>query len=42
MYTKVNFKKSEEFTRQGAERIIIRGYLRSYRTITPIFEIHRV
>ncbi|XVN40306.1 MAG: palindromic element RPE5 domain-containing protein [Rickettsia endosymbiont of Argas persicus] len=25
-YTKINFKKSKEFTRQGAERILIREH----------------
>ncbi|MCZ6886651.1 MAG: palindromic element RPE5 domain-containing protein [Rickettsia endosymbiont of Ixodes persulcatus] len=38
-YTKINFEKSKEFTRQGAERILIRGYLRSCRMTMPIFEV---
>nr|WP_081819174.1 palindromic element RPE5 domain-containing protein [Rickettsia endosymbiont of Ixodes scapularis] len=41
-YTKINFKKSKEFISQGTERILIREYRRSYKTTTPIFEVHRV
>nr|WP_277360534.1 palindromic element RPE5 domain-containing protein [Rickettsia asembonensis] len=41
-YTKINFKKSKEFTSRGTERIIIREYRRTCRMTTPIFEVHRV
>ncbi|MDE8611421.1 hypothetical protein PQ676_04145 [Rickettsia felis] len=38
----MNFKKSKEFIKRGAERILIREHHSSYRTTTPIFEVHRV
>ncbi|MDE8611661.1 palindromic element RPE5 domain-containing protein [Rickettsia felis] len=31
-YTKINFKKSKEFTRRGAERILKREHRRTCRT----------